>query len=316
MFLGPEAPESVLEFITPLPKEENVCIGDKLELKAVIAAKPPPEVTWLIEEDLLEESERYRTEFDGETAKLVIENVTDADDAVFTCIAENEVGTIECSCDLLVTESQSAPKFVKPVESVTVLLDNEAEFSVQVEGNPEPEVKWFLNEKLLKDRGRFQLIKEKDSRYVFVLGKCKQTDSGIVKCVAKNDAGEVSCTANIVITEQNSAPVLKEITESVCEFLAGSDARLEVLTSGNPEPTVNWLKGFKRLVESKDKYEVEKTQNKNVLIIKNLKLEDAGTYKCLASNQNGDESLVFTVKVKGTCYSCSPSTLSLVDSLK
>ncbi len=145
---------------------------------------------------------------------------------------------------------------------------------LKVEGIPEPEVKWYINDKLVKDRGRFQLLNEKDGKHSLILTKCKPTDSGIVKCVASSDTGEAICTANIVITEQNSSPVLKEVTDPVCEFLAGTEARLEVLTYGNPDPVINWLKGFKRL-ENKDKYAVEKVENTNALIIKNLKLEDA-----------------------------------------
>ena len=303
-FVAEDVAESILEFTEKLPKEKNACLGDKIELKVVVNASPEPTISWLLEEKDIEESERYHAEFDGETAVLVIAEATEEDDAMFTCIVENMNGCIECSCDLLVSEPGSGPKFIEMPRPVSVRLEADAEFQVQVEGTPKPDVKWILNDKVVKNRGRFQLIEEKDGKYVLIVEKCKATDSGIVKCTASNTAGEETCSTEIIVVEENSAPVLKEVTDNVCEFLAGSDARLELLISGNAELTVDWLKGFKRLLDNKDKYAMETTGNKNALIIKNLKLEDAGTYKCLASNPNGQQTMVFTVKVKGRNNLC------------
>ena len=267
-------------------------------MRVEVTGNPKPKISWLIDEELLEESERYVTQFDGEVVSLVISSIGEDDDALFTCVAENEIGKCECSCDVLVAIPGEGPKFNETLKPMSVLLDEEAEFRIAVEDAEEAKVTWFVNDKQVKNRGRYRIYEEKEGAFVFVIEKCKLTDCGVVKCVAADQDGEISCTAELMVTEKGSAPVLKAISETVGEFMSSESARLEVLISGNPT-SIDWLKGFKKLLESSEKYEMEVTENKFALIIKDLKLEDSGTYKCIASNAVGENSLAFTVKVKG-----------------
>ena len=298
--LGPQPIVAAPEFTTLLPEELNVEIGERVELKTVVTGQPEPKVCWLFDEDLLKNSDRHKFTYDGSVATLVIESVAEVEDALVTCVAKNEAGSAECSCDLFVALKAEAPKFTETVKPVSALLESEAVFSVGLEDSTETGVKWYLNDKLIRDRGRYRLAQEGDGRFLFTIEKCKLTDRGVVKCVASNEGGESTCTAELMVAEENSAPGLKQVTSDVCEFMSGEDGRLELLISGSPVPAVEWLKGFKKIQENKEKYQIESSDTKNTLIIKDLKLEDSGTYKCIASNTGGENSLTFTLKVKGT----------------
>ena len=284
-----------------LPEELNVTVGEKVVLQASVSGVPQPKIEWLFGDDLVDESSKYVISYDGRVASLTIEAVSKGDDALITCMAENEHGTSECNCDLLVADVEDRPAFVKKMKPVSSFIDSDAKFSVVLENDENVEVKWFLNDKQVKDRGRHRLNREKDGEFVFIIENCKLTDRGVVKCIASNTGGEVSCTAELMIAEDSSAPGLKQVSDNIGEFLSGGDARFEVLISGNPVPTVDWLKGFKKISENQEKYQIESSDTKNVLIIKDLKLEDSGTYKCIASNASGENSLTFTLKVKGEC---------------
>ena len=291
-------------FTEILPEELNVTVGERIVLQANVNGVPEPKVDWLFDDDILDESSSHVMSYDGSVASLTIEAVSKDDDALITCIAENEHGTVECSCDLLVAELVDRPTFVEVIKPVSTLIESEAKFIAVLESDENVEVRWFLNEKQVKDRGRHRLIKEKNGEFIFIIENCKLTDRGVVKCIASNAGGETSCTAELMIAEDSSAPGLKQVSDNIGEFLSGDDARLEVLISGNPVPTVDWLKGFKKISESQEKYQIESSDAKNVLIIKDLKLEDSGTYKCIASNASGENSLTFTLKVKGKEQFC------------
>ena len=268
-------------------------------IQANVTGDPEPKVDWLFDDDIIKGSDDHAINYEGGVATLTIKAIRKEDDALVTCLAVNEHGTVECSCDLLVAEEVEKPNFLETIKPVSILMDCDAKFSVVLENDENVEVKWFLNDKQVKDRGRHCLIKEKDGQFVFMIEKCKLTDRGVVKCIASNEGGEVCCTAELMIGEENSAPGLKQVSENIGEFLSGDDARLEVLLSGSPVPTVDWLKGFKKITANRDKYHIELSETKNVLVIKDLKLEDSGTYKCIASNASGENSMTFTVKVKG-----------------
>ena len=285
-----------------LPEELNVTVGEKVVLQANVSGVPQPKIEWLFDDDVIDESSKHATSYDGSVAFLTIEAVSKEDDSLITCIAENEHGISESVCDLLVADAEDRPAFLKTMKPVSSFIDSDAKFSVVLENGENVEMKWFLNDKQVKDRGRHRLIKEKDGEYVFVIENCKLTDRGVVKCVASNTGGEASCTAELMIAEDSSAPGLKQVSGNIGEFMSGDDARFEVLISGNPVPTVDWLKGFKKISENQEKYQIESSDAKNVLIIKDLKLEDSGTYKCIASNASGENSLTFTLKVKGECF--------------
>lgn len=298
-YIAAPEPEGIApEFTTALPEELQASLGEKLEMKVEVTGIPQPKISWLIDEEPLEESEKYLTECDGEAASLVISSVSEDDDALFTCIVENDIGKCECSCDVLVTIPGEGPKFSEILKPMSVLLDEEAEFRVALEDAEETKVTWFVNDKQIKNRGRYRIYEEKNGVFVFVVEKCKLTDCGVVKCVAADEDGEISCTAELMVAEKGSVPVLKAISETVGEFMSGDSAKLEALISGNPT-SIDWLKGFKKLSESSEKYEMEVSENKFALIVKDLKLEDSGTYKCIASNAVGENSLSFTIKVKG-----------------
>ena len=302
-FAAPEPSGTAPDFTEALPEELNVTMGEKVVLQAKVSGVPEPKVEWLFDDSVIEESPRYVTSYDGSCASLTIEAVSKDDDALITCTAENEHGLSECSCDLLVAEAVDRPVFLEMMKPVSSFIDSEAKFTVVLENDELVEVKWFLNEKQVKDRGRHRLIKEKDGQFVFIIENCKLTDRGVVKCIALNEGGETSCTAELMIAEENSAPGLKQVSDSVGEFLSGEDARLEVLISGIPVPTVDWLKGFKKISENQEKFQIESSDTKNVLVIKDLKLEDSGSYKCIVSNASGENSVTFTLKVKGESLS-------------
>ena len=73
-------------------------------------------------------------------------------------------------------------------------------------------------------------------------------------------------------------------TQSDQRILQGSDAIFRCEAEGNPTPVMSWEKdGGKILVVGS----VEISDDKNTLIVKNVTVDNAGWYTCIASNKVG-----------------------------
>jgi hypothetical protein len=81
--------------------------------------------------------------------------------------------------------------------------------------------------------------------------------------------------------------------------MEGSDVSLEVVVSGEPQPTVQWFMD-ERLLSSKDKRHVVICHGSvNSLNIKNIQVEDEGIYECVATNSAGTAKCDCEVLVNG-----------------
>ncbi|XP_028410826.1 nexilin-like [Dendronephthya gigantea] len=84
-----------------------------------------------------------------------------------------------------------------------------------------------------------------------------------------------------------------------CEVLEGKDISLEIVVSGEPRPTVQWLFD-ERLLTSNDKRHVIIAQGSvHSLNIKNIQIEDEGIYECVATNIAGTAKCDCEVLVDG-----------------
>lgn len=81
--------------------------------------------------------------------------------------------------------------------------------------------------------------------------------------------------------------------------MKGNDASLEVMVSGDPQPSVEWYLD-KRLLTSKDKRHVVLCKDGfHSLSIKNIQIEDEGVYECVATNIVGTAKCECEILVDG-----------------
>jgi hypothetical protein len=87
-----------------------------------------------------------------------------------------------------------------------------------------------------------------------------------------------------------------------CKVMEGGRARFDVKVSGFPEPFVDWFTRGK-MIEESEVFRIEETEEGDcALIISDVDREDAGTYKCVAENDEGTISCEAELIVEGRCY--------------
>lgn len=81
---------------------------------------------------------------------------------------------------------------------------------------------------------------------------------------------------------QTAPPVILQPPETA-SLSRGNTARFVCNSSGEPPPVLHWLKNGQPIKSSRR----VKSQNRGVLLINQLALEDAGYYQCIADNGLG-----------------------------
>ena len=115
-------------------------------------------------------------------------------------------------------------------------------------------------------------------------------DEGDYKCIAQNELGSASCTAELLVNEAACKPEFSEPLKDI-QVAAGDEGRFDVRVSGSPNPSVEWFKGTKK-IEDKGKFMLIDDEEEDLfsLVIDEVAPDDAGTYTCKATNEAGEAS--------------------------
>lgn len=112
-------------------------------------------------------------------------------------------------------------------------------------------------------------------------------DEGEYECVATNEHGTASSSAEVLVNEAIVMPEFKEKMKHA-EVVEGDTARFDVHVVGNPKPVTEWSKGGKAINDG-GRFKIVQSEDSDLysLFIENASMDDFGSYKCVASNEAG-----------------------------
>ncbi|CAJ1049280.1 neogenin 1a isoform X13 [Xyrichtys novacula] len=184
-----------LEFLVQ-PASVTKVVGASVLLPCVVTGYPAPQVRWMLGDKLLEESEG-RVELLG-GGSLQINNLTEEDAGIYTCMADSGNASIEAQAQLTL---QVPPQFVKRPSNIYAHESMDIVFECEVSGSPAPTVKWVKNGDAVIPSDYFKIVKEHNLQ---VLGLVK-SDEGFYQCLAENDAGNIQSSAQLIILNHDVA---------------------------------------------------------------------------------------------------------------
>ena len=123
-------------------QDRTVSARETIEFHVQVAGTPQPTLTWLKAGKEIKADEKKFSivpiDKDGH-AKLILKDITEDDQGLYSCVAKNKIGTIQTDGQIKV----SAPlKFIQPLQDTDVLNTQNALLSCEVQGIPKANVKW------------------------------------------------------------------------------------------------------------------------------------------------------------------------------
>ncbi|KAL4609309.1 fibroblast growth factor receptor 1-A-like isoform X3 [Arapaima gigas] len=255
--------------------------------------------------------------------RLEIEGVEPGDSGLYTCLSVSPQGN---STDNLASsededdddESSSeenkmpnsqkllpmAPQWVQPEKMEKKLhavpASKTVKFRCQASGNPNPTLKWFKNGKEFKRDQRIGGFKVRDHMWTIIMESVVPSDKGNYTCVVENKYGSINHTYQLDVVERSPhRPILQAGLPANRTAVVGSDVEFVCKVFSDPQPHIQWLKhievnGSRMGPDGLPYVRVLKMAGVNttdkemeILQLRNVTMDDAGEYTCLAGNSIG-----------------------------
>ncbi|OWK57262.1 Hemicentin-1 [Lonchura striata] len=250
-------------------------------LSCVAEGIPAPTINWRKDNMLLRDTVgKYQTVPGGD---LILDNVVPEDSGSYTCIATNAAGEDVHTVTLTV---HVLPAFTELPGDVALTKGEQLRLTCKATGVPVPRITWTFNNNIIPAQyddvnGHSELLIERVSK----------EDSGTYVCSAENTVGSIKAIGFVYVKEP---PVFKGDYHSSRIEPLGGNAMLNCEVRGDPPPTIQWSrKGVGVQISNR----IRQLVNGSLAIYGTVN-EDAGDYKCVATNDVGvvERSLTLTLQ--------------------
>uniref|UniRef100_A0A1A8AL36 Roundabout, axon guidance receptor, homolog 2 n=1 Tax=Nothobranchius furzeri TaxID=105023 RepID=A0A1A8AL36_NOTFU len=258
------------------PTDVVVAAGEPAILECVPPrGHPEPTVYWKKDKTRMDDKDE-RITFRG--GKLMISSTRKSDAGMYVCVGTNMVG--ERDSETAQVTVFERPTFLRRPINQVVLEEETVEFRCQVQGDPQPNVRWRKDD-IEVPRGRYEIKYDKED-YVLRVKKTSVNDEGTFTCVAENRVGKLEASASLTVRAPPQF-VIRPRDQIVSQ---GRTATFPCEAKGNPQPAVFWQKeGNQNLLfpnqpqQPNSRFSVSPSGD---LTVSSVQRGDAGYYICQA----------------------------------
>lgn len=194
--------------------------------------------------------------------------------------------------------SAEAPQFIRQITSKEVSIGEKVILDCSVKGSPHPTVQFFRESTRITSDSHHSIEHDiSNVHWQLVIDKTEEADFRKYRAVAMNSVGMIESEAEIKRKEMNRKPEFIEVLKNR-KVTEGDEIVMEVKFSGIPPPDVKWFRDNKETVEEEERITIKTEEGHSTLIIKNAKLEEAGSYRVEVTNSEGEETSSANVTVE------------------
>ncbi|XP_069370096.1 muscle, skeletal receptor tyrosine-protein kinase [Paralichthys olivaceus] len=245
-----------------------------------VESRPPADITWTKNNQPIMYDPRYRTREQGQM--LIVPHVRESDNGEYCCLANNGIGEAAKSCGAL--QLKMKPQIKRHPTNLTLLVESKAVLPCVTLGNPKPDVTWIKDDELIKITDRVTIL----DYGALKIHNIQKEDAGQYRCVARNSFG-LAFSKPVTIEVQAPARILRVPKEKRVAY--GSQISLDCNATGNPIPTITWLKNGNTISGAS----VEETLVGEVILsVLKVTVNMPALFTCLASNRHNAGA--YTVK--------------------
>ncbi|XP_076790871.1 receptor-type tyrosine-protein phosphatase delta isoform X24 [Arvicanthis niloticus] len=286
---------------TRTPVDQTGVSGGVASFICQATGDPRPKIVWNKKGKKVS-NQRFEVviEFDdGSGSVLRIQPLrTPRDEAIYECVASNNVGEISVSTRLTVLREDQIPRGFPTIDMGPQLKVVErtrtATMLCAASGNPDPEITWFkdfLPVDTSNNNGRIKQLRSG----ALQIEQSEESDQGKYECVATNSAGtRYSAPANLYVRELREVrrvPPRFSIPPTNHEIMPGGSVNITCVAVGSPMPYVKWMLGAEDLTPEDDM-----PIGRNVLELNDVR--QSANYTCVAMSTLGVIEAIAQITVK------------------
>ncbi|XP_077167850.1 basement membrane-specific heparan sulfate proteoglycan core protein isoform X5 [Paroedura picta] len=260
------------------PSSPSVVQGQTLDLTCIAPGQPHATFTWHRQGGALPASHQVSN------SHLRLVHLSPADSGKYVCREHGVATPREASFVLSVPSGTSATsRLQSPIISIephstAVRKGEDVAFKCRVHEGAQPiEITWKLPNNRLQDN-----VKISPNGSVVTVTNTRPQNQGTYRCVASNRFGIANSVVNLLV---HGPPAVSVVPKGPIRVKVGKALSVDCQGTGEPRPLVRWSKlGVRQKVDNQNQMF---TESRSVLKMSSVKLEDAGTYVCLAQNSLG-----------------------------
>nr|XP_045004528.1 receptor-type tyrosine-protein phosphatase delta isoform X45 [Jaculus jaculus] len=290
---------------TRTPVDQTGVSGGVASFICQATGDPRPKIVWNKKGKKVSNQRFEVIEFDdGSGSVLRIQPLrTPRDEAIYECVASNNVGEISVSTRLTVLREDQIPRGFPTIDMGPQLKVVErtrtATMLCAASGNPDPEISWFkdfLPVDTSNNNGRIKQLRSESIggtpiRGALQIEQSEESDQGKYECVATNSAGtRYSAPANLYVRVRRVPPRFS-IPPTNHEIMPGGSVNITCVAVGSPMPYVKWMLGAEDLTPEDDM-----PIGRNVLELNDVR--QSANYTCVAMSTLGVIEAIAQITVK------------------
>ncbi|KAM3181520.1 hypothetical protein ACTXT7_014207 [Hymenolepis weldensis] len=224
--------------------DHTVVAGESLKFRIRVGGIPRPKCTWKrngipldtdptcrIQEELVSTALGHSNEI---ICTMEIRHTKPSDAGTYTVSVSNKNGSDSCSAMVNILPERSTgssiPRFVTSVSNVSAFMGDTITLEAEVEGFPDPQIRWFKDGRMLIVGGRFStIVTETNSMNRLtcrlIITNCLYEDTGAYVCAATSLSGTAISEATVIVRGGSITSVARR----------GSEVRMSVARSHPPE---------------------------------------------------------------------------------
>nr|KAF6332084.1 protein tyrosine phosphatase receptor type D [Pipistrellus kuhlii] len=294
---------------TRTPVDQTGVSGGVASFICQASGDPRPKIVWNKKGKKVSNQRFEVIEFDdGSGSVLRIQPLrTPRDEAIYECVASNNVGEISVSTKLTVLREDQIPRGFPTIDMGPQLKVVErtrtATMLCAASGTPDPEITWFkdfLPVDTSNNNGRIKQLRSESIggtpiRGALQIEQSEESDQGKYECVATNSAGtRYSAPANLYVRELREVrrvPPRFSIPPTNHEIMPGGSVNITCVAVGSPMPYVKWMLGAEDLTPEDDM-----PIGRNVLELNDVR--QSANYTCVAMSTLGVIEAIAQITVK------------------